>query len=265
MPDLAGRVPNPVSIFPDLACIDITGLTLEFTSTQFAVAANGNFQTNMTVTVLSGLVTVTPLVGGVTVTDLSGTQGAPTAVSGNISQAGAVITLDSPQNGQFNFTDSGSGISATIDLVGALVGTFTCPPATNYCQANANSTGLTAAIGMTGSTRIQDASFGLSAGNMPSGQFAYFIASRAQDFVQNPAGSQGNLCVGGSIARFNAQVGQITAGGTFGIAVDLDNIPLSPAVAVEPGETWHFQCWFRDFNPGSTSNFSNGLSVLFCP
>jgi hypothetical protein len=30
--------------------------------------------------------------------------------------------------------------------------------------------------------------------------------------------------------------------------------------SVLPGETWHFQAWFKD---GASSNFTDGLSVLF--
>jgi hypothetical protein len=59
-------------------------------------------------------------------------------------------------------------------------------------------------------------------------------------------------------------VGQINSG-LFSIPVDLDNIPLSPAAAVQPGETWNFTCWYRDANPTPTSNFTDGVSVVFCP
>jgi hypothetical protein len=27
------------------------------------------------------------------------------------------------------------------------------------------------------------------------------------------------------------------------------------------GETWSFQAWFRDVNPGVTSNFTDGVAV----
>ncbi len=32
-------------------------------------------------------------------------------------------------------------------------------------------------------------------------------------------------------------------------------------VAVLPGETWNFQCWYRD--AGGTNNFTDVVSVLF--
>ena len=48
------------------------------------------------------------------------------------------------------------------------------------------------------------------------------------------------------------------------IPVDLNNLPRpNGTVAVQAGETWNFQCWYRDKNPGTTSNFTDGVSVLF--
>ena len=51
--------------------------------------------------------------------------------------------------------------------------------------------------------------------------------------------------------------------GEFTIQVDLTSIPTSPPHSVVAGETWNFQAWFRDKNPGSTSNFTNGVAVTF--
>ena len=34
-------------------------------------------------------------------------------------------------------------------------------------------------------------------------------------------------------------------------------------VTVGSGETWNFQCWFRDQNPGPTSNLSDAVSLTF--
>jgi hypothetical protein len=28
------------------------------------------------------------------------------------------------------------------------------------------------------------------------------------------------------------------------------------------GDTWNFQCWFRDANPMTTSNFSDAIEVV---
>jgi hypothetical protein len=29
------------------------------------------------------------------------------------------------------------------------------------------------------------------------------------------------------------------------------------------GETWNFQCWFQDDNGAPTSNFTDGIEVVF--
>ena len=51
--------------------------------------------------------------------------------------------------------------------------------------------------------------------------------------------------------------------GSFSIQVDVDAMPTSPNSPILPGETWNFQAWFRDNNPTSTSNFTDGLEILF--
>ena len=48
-----------------------------------------------------------------------------------------------------------------------------------------------------------------------------------------------------------------------GIQIDLTSIPVNPPIAVQPGDTWHFQCWYRDSNPGQTSNFTDAVRVMF--
>lgn len=265
IPDISARIPNSFSFLPDLAVIDITNLTLQFTTPQFdSIDGSGNFHSDATTTALSGTLTITPLIGSQTVQDLTGLTGVPNPVDGVLLQSGSNMHFDATMNGSFNFADPATGISATLNLTGSFLADWACPVPVNYCNANVNSTGGTAGISATGSTRIQDGSFGLEGNGLPNGQFAYFLGSRTQAFIANPGGSQGNLCVSGDIGRFNAQVGQINSG-IFGISVDLDNIPVSPAAAIQPGETWNFTCWYRDANPTPTSNFTNGLSVVFCP
>ena len=34
-------------------------------------------------------------------------------------------------------------------------------------------------------------------------------------------------------------------------------------VAIQPGETWNFQLWYRDNNPQTTSNFTDAISIFF--
>ena len=93
--------------------------------------------------------------------------------------------------------------------------------------------------------------------------FVFFLASLFPGFVPSPGGSQGNLCLGADIGRFNTQVQQSGAGGSFGIDVDLANIPTNPSQPVLSGQSWHFQGWYRDNNPGPTSNFTDSVEVTF--
>ena len=82
----------------------------------------------------------------------------------------------------------------------------------------------------------------------------------------NPGGSAGHLCLGSPIGRLVGGSVLVTgSAGTLREAVDLDVIPQpTGAVAVQAGETWHFQLWFRDSNGGvPTSNFTDGLRVVF--
>jgi len=133
-----------------------------------------------------------------------------------------------------------------------------------YCgPAVANSTGLAAVIAASGSTSASDNDLTLIASNLPPNQFGYFLVSATQGFIASPGGSQGNLCLSGSIGRFNAQIRNSGASGSFSIQADLTALPTSPAHVVLAGETWNFTCWYRDVNPTSTSNFTNGLSVTF--
>ena len=135
---------------------------------------------------------------------------------------------------------------------------------TNYCgPAVPNSSGNPAVISAAGSPLVSQNDFLLICEAMPANQFGYFLASETQAFIQNPGGSKGNLCLGGNIGRFSKLIQNTGVFGTMGITVDLTNIPTSPPSSVQPGETWSFQCWFRDNNGGPTSNFSDGFEVTF--
>ncbi|MEO0661448.1 MAG: hypothetical protein AAFZ87_07925, partial [Planctomycetota bacterium] len=84
-----------------------------------------------------------------------------------------------------------------------------------------------------------------------------------QGFVPFAGGSDGNLCLGGMLGR---SVGAFTqaadATGTFTVTADLTALPQpSSLVAVQPGDTWHFQAWHRDGPMGS--NFTEAVSVVF--
>jgi len=137
----------------------------------------------------------------------------------------------------------------------------------NYCGAELNSVGLRANLLGIGSPIASQNTLTLRAQSVVPNQFVLFLTSRTQSFVQNPGNSQGNLCLGGAIGRF-VRPGQIKNSGPAGSAeliLDLTQLPTPTAfVAVQAGETWNFQAWYRDVASGQpSSNFTDGLSVAF--
>ncbi len=137
----------------------------------------------------------------------------------------------------------------------------------NYCVPNANSTGAIAVTSAEGSDLAASNDVTLSASGVPASTFGFFLVSQSAGFVANPAGSAGNLCLGGSIGRYvgPGQVQTSGASGSFSLAIDLTSTPQpSGLVSIRQGETWFFQTWFRDMAGGvATSNFSNGLELVF--
>lgn len=136
-----------------------------------------------------------------------------------------------------------------------------------YCGAVPNSTGVPARLTATGSASAAANDLTLRTADLPSGSFAFYLASTTQAHVPMPGGSSGDLCLGGSIGRYvgPGQIQQAGAGGTIELALDVTRIPQPTGfVAAQAGETWSFQTWYRDVGPsGPTSNFSNGRAIQF--
>ena len=110
---------------------------------------------------------------------------------------------------------------------------------------------------------VADNDLTLIASEMPIFKFGYFLVSGTQAFVPNPGGSQGNLCLGGTIGRYKNDVLTSDVEGAFSLAIDLNSLPAPLLVPVLPGETWNWQAWFRDNNPNQTSNFTDAISITF--
>lgn len=143
-----------------------------------------------------------------------------------------------------------------------------CPTAgrigVRYCAALANSTGAPASITAFGSKDIADNNLTLTASGVPPMRFGIFLTSTDQ--AATPLAS-GTLCLGGSVVRFQdpGQILQADAAGEFSLAIDLTAIPAGVPTAVQAGETWSYQAWFRDFDPavGATANLTDGVSISF--
>lgn len=153
------------------------------------------------------------------------------------------------------------------DLV--IQGADLCFLGSSFCgPAQDNSAGRPGKITARGSLRAADNNITLVASDLPDNIFGFFLVSRGQGLVMNPAGSWGHLCLGGSqpIGRLNgaSSIG-FSQGGRFEVPIDLTRIPEPPSTsAVQAGESWNFQAWHRDTVAGQAgSNFTDGLQITF--
>lgn len=138
-------------------------------------------------------------------------------------------------------------------------GTRSCPPVLN-------SSGRGSLLNVLGSNLVASNDTVLAAEFVPNDVFGLFLVSRNLEAPLMMAGSEGLLCLGGSVGRFvgPGQVVHSGSTGTFSIALDLTAMPTpTGSAAVLPGDTWSFQAWFRDANPMPTSNFTDAISVTF--
>lgn len=145
----------------------------------------------------------------------------------------------------------------TARFHGDAVGDRICSPAAP------NSTGTFASLLATGSDVAFANDLTLHLDGAPPGTFGLFVTSETQDHVPHAGGSQGTLCLGGTIGRFNAHVFQTSPAGAATFSPDLTRLPVGPGIPAFPGETWTFQAWYRDLNPTVTSNFTDAIAVRF--
>ncbi|MCP3920276.1 MAG: hypothetical protein GY711_32520 [bacterium] len=132
----------------------------------------------------------------------------------------------------------------------------------NYCgPATLNSSGLPAVISAAG-VAVPGTSLVLQANQLPANQFGYFLTSRNQGLFMPPA-SQGFICLGANIGRYNGMVQNSGASGSFCVTIGTASMPTNPPQPVLVGQAWNFQCWFRDQNPGVTSNFTDAITVQY--
>lgn len=148
-------------------------------------------------------------------------------------------------------------------------GTGTCPGGGSlgmgYCMTNPNSTGASGSLTAFGSILASNNDVTLNAASLPAGQFGIFVTSAVSGFVPNPNGSNGNLCLGGSIGRYvgPGQIMQINGAGEMSLVLNLAATPSGAGtIAVMAGDTRFWQAWHRD-GVGGGSNFTNGLEITF--
>ncbi len=130
----------------------------------------------------------------------------------------------------------------------------------SFCAVNRNSSGA-GLLAARGQPVIDYNCLCFTADGLPPGQFGYMLMGLGQAFVPLFGASQGNLCISLPLVRFSADILLSDAGGSMAFTPDLNALPQS--TVFQPGDTWNFQMWFRDMNPGQTSNTTNGLALTF--
>jgi hypothetical protein len=130
-----------------------------------------------------------------------------------------------------------------------------------------NSTGSGALLTASGSTSVSDDDLVLAATQVPTGQFGVFVVGGG---TNNIVFGDGLRCVSPGptgLHRFNPPNGSGPTGVLSrgpGIVSYSQNFPSGGAI--QAGNTYYFQAWFRDpfSGPcGSGFNLSNGLEVTF--
>jgi len=132
----------------------------------------------------------------------------------------------------------------------------------SFCVGNLNSTGVGAVLGAVGSASLSDADLVFTGAGLPTQEFAYLMLAAGRDEIPFFRGSQGTLCLAMPVLKFTPHVVPTGDDGQVEVAVDLQNLP--PGVEFVAGDAWSFQLWYRDLNPGLTTNTSNAIEVLFC-
>lgn len=164
-------------------------------------------------------------------------------------------------------------------LYAELGATLNCNDGAVFCQpAGTNSSGDSVVL-IPGPSASAGSGMHLNAFGGPPGQAGYFLVSGGN--AGSLAVGQGTLCLSGPIGRYSPVFGgagnslgdfnlagifRSTSGTSGQSAVGFDipaSLPAPIGGSIVSGSSWHFQLWYRDQNPGSTSNFSSGLTLQF--
>lgn len=133
-----------------------------------------------------------------------------------------------------------------------------------YCtQTVPNSTGAFALMTASGSPVASDQTLSLQITQLPAFQFGLLVSSQTQGLIPTPGGSQGDLCLGGTIGRYGDLIAGSSGGGVLNLDVPIGAMPAPLPPAILSGETWNFQLWHRDSNPTPTANFSDAIVITF--
>ncbi|MFO1010075.1 MAG: hypothetical protein U1F29_08440 [Planctomycetota bacterium] len=283
VPDIHGRIPNPIPFLPPLATIDVTGLHVVASSPSFPMLA-GSFNASVTITAIAGTMTVTPLGGSATSSPLAGSTSAPTAVSGSVTFVGAGMHLVAPISTTFPFADPTSGASGSITLNGTLDATYALY--TGYCFGDGSGTacpcgnnslpaaqaGCLSSIGSGGRLLASGLPFvtgdtlALNASGMPATVAClYFQGTLADNGGLGSFRGDGLICTAGTLLRLGTRTNVAGASSFPGAGGPLVSVRGGIPAA---GGTYFYQAWYRNaavFCTSETFNLTNGMAVTWLP
>ena len=138
---------------------------------------------------------------------------------------------------------------------------YDCPNPTSFCIAAPNSFSPTGAtMSFTGANSISVNNFVLVASNVPPNKTGLYFYGQDQTALA-PFGN-GYRCINSPI--FRLPVIQSDLFGSVIWSLDITNLPAGGQIAA--GQSWGFQCWYRDPAAGGANfNASDGLSTVWCP
>lgn len=129
-----------------------------------------------------------------------------------------------------------------------------CGNATTECTGGPNSLGSPASIAAQGTFLAGGLPLTLLATNLPANQPGLMLTSQTPGNRFLVLNSQGRLCLAGSIGRFVSLTASSGPSGMIAVEVDTTTVPTGPGnVAIQSGETWYFQLWYRDINRGTAN------------
>ena len=100
-----------------------------------------------------------------------------------------------------------------------------------------------------------------AAAGLPPNEPGFLLVGAGTDLV-TPPGAAGQLCLAGApVARFDQLLVADAAGVMAPFTPDVSALPGPLHGAVQAGDTWGFQVWFRD--QGGAGNFTDAVALTF--
>lgn len=134
-----------------------------------------------------------------------------------------------------------------------------CVAPVNVCQSAPNSVGAGAHMAFSGGTYLAQNNFTLRCTGLRPGVNTFFLAGQAATLA--PFGN-GFLCV--ASPSFQLPVRTADFFGDVSYALNTQSLP--PGLVIQGGQTWYFQCVYRDVAAGGALfNASDALQTTWCP